>query len=110
MCRTFRAITLIMSTTIEHLPVEIWFQTFVYLKASDRFKAFSNLNKRLDDILLASQTKISLKNHDDEAYYLLRHVLPKLTHRQYVTGLRLERTNKVSTMLRAPFGYDARML
>ncbi|CAF0880774.1 unnamed protein product [Adineta ricciae] len=84
-----------MSTTIEHLPVEIWFQTFVYLKASDRFEAFSNLNKRLDDILLASQTKISLKSHDNEAYYLLRHVLPKLTHRQYVTGLRLERTNKI---------------
>ncbi|CAF1144107.1 unnamed protein product [Adineta ricciae] len=84
-----------MSTTIEHLPVEIWFQTFAYLKTFDRFKTFSNLNKRLDDILLASQTKISLKNHDDEAYYLLRHVLPKLTHRQYVTGLRLENTNKI---------------
>ncbi|UJR32019.1 hypothetical protein I4U23_019488 [Adineta vaga] len=84
-----------MSSTIEDLAVELWFDIFLYLKISDQFQAFFNLNKRLNDILLVSPTKISCKNDDEEAQYLLRYVLPNLTHRYYVTGLRLEAINKI---------------
>ena len=96
----FVLVLFIMRSKIEHLSVELWLEILGYLKFRHQFNAFFNLNSKLNQILLSYPTKISCKNNDEDAQYLLKNILPYLTHRNNVTGLRLENTNKVSIIIR----------
>ncbi|CAF1224348.1 unnamed protein product [Rotaria sp. Silwood1] len=40
-----------MTTSIEHLPVELWISIFSYLEAHDLFQAFTNLNNYFDQLI-----------------------------------------------------------
>ena len=85
-----------MSNKIEDLSIELWLEIFSYLKIRHQFSAFFHLNKRLNQILFSYRTQISWKNNDEDAQYLLKYILPYLTHREDITGLRLENTKKVN--------------
>ncbi len=87
---------LIMSSKIEDLAIELWLEIFSYLKIRHQFSAFFDLNKRLNQILFSYRTQISWKNNDEDAQYLFKYILPYLTHREDITGLRLENTKKVN--------------
>jgi hypothetical protein len=94
-----------MSNKIEYLATELWLEIFSYLKPRHQFNAFYNLNKRLNQILFSYRTQISWKNNDEDAQYLFKYILPHLTHREDITGLRLENTNKVNRIFFSVFNY-----
>ena len=84
-----------MHSTIEDLSIELWLEIFSYLKVHEQFHAFFNLNKYLNRILFSYRTHLSSKNNDEDSQCLFTYILPCLTHREDVTGLRLENTKKV---------------
>lgn len=90
---------MIMASQIEDLSVELWLEIFSHLRVHHQFKAFFNLNKRLNDILFSYRSHISYKNNDEDCQYLFSKILPSLPRREDVTGLRLEKTKKVRSIL-----------
>lgn len=88
-----------MASQIEDLSIELWLEMFSYLKLQHQFKAFSDLNKRLDAILFSYRNYLTYKNNDDDCQYLFTRLLPFLQRREEVTSLRLEKTKKVSKFL-----------
>ncbi|CAF1216010.1 unnamed protein product [Rotaria sp. Silwood1] len=84
-----------MYSKIEDLSIELWLEIFTYLKIRHQFNAFFNLNKRFNQILLSYQNHFTLKNNNEDTQYLLKYVIPYLTHHNNVSGLRLEKTNKI---------------
>ncbi|CAF1276754.1 unnamed protein product [Rotaria sordida] len=98
-----------MYSKIEDLSIELWLEIFTYLKIRHQFNTFFNLNKRLNQILLSYQSHITLKNNDEDTQYILKYVSPYLIHRENVTGLRLENTNKVDLSNNAKLLYFPRV-
>jgi hypothetical protein len=88
-----------MYSKIEDLAIELWLEIFSYLKLTHQFNAFSNLNKRINQILFSYRTHLSSKNNDEDSQYLFTYILPCLTHRENVTCLKLENTNKVTQLI-----------
>lgn len=88
-----------MCSTIEDLAIELWLEIFNYLKLVHQFNAFFNLNKRLNQILFSYRSHIISKNNDEDSQYLFTHILPFLTHREGVTKLKFENTNKVNQII-----------
>jgi hypothetical protein len=39
---------------------------------------------------------ISLKNNDENSQYVLQHILPQLSHPEYISSLRLENIKQIS--------------
>ena len=87
-----------MGTRIEDFSTELCLEFFSYLNVRDRFNAFFNLNQRLNQILLSHENRISWKDADQDAQYLLKHVLPVLPDRNRVVALRLENFRKVRSL------------
>lgn len=89
-----------MGTRIEDLSNELWLDVFNYLNLYEQFKAFSDLNKRLNAILFSYRNHVSYNNNDKNSQYLLTKLLPSLPRREEVTSLRLEKTKTVRFILR----------
>lgn len=89
-----------MGTRIEDLSNELWLDVFNYLNLYEQFKAFSDLNKRLNAILFSYRNHVSYNNNDKNSQCLLTKLLPSLPRREEVTSLRLEKTKTVRFILR----------
>ncbi|CAF3368406.1 unnamed protein product, partial [Rotaria sp. Silwood2] len=85
---------MIIKTTIEDLPTELWLDTFTYLNIQEQFNEFFNLNQRINQLLLNYHRHINLKSNDDNSQYLFEHILPQLPHPESISNLRLENINK----------------
>jgi hypothetical protein len=53
-----------MARCLEDLPAELFFSIFDYLWAHELFYSFSNINKRIDEILFNTQLHISSENQN----------------------------------------------
>jgi len=53
-----------MATCIEDLPAELFFSIFDYFWAHELYYSFSNLNKRIDEILFNTQLHVSSENQN----------------------------------------------
>lgn len=85
-----------MCSKFETLAIELWLEIFSYLKIRDQYNAFHGLNRRFNQFLLSNHSYISLKHGDKDTQYVIEHVLPYLTNRERVNGLRLEKIKNVS--------------
>jgi len=84
---------------IEDIPCELWLDTFIYLNIQQRFNGFFNLNQRINQLLMNYQYYLSLKNNDENSQYVFQHILPQLSHPEYILRLRLENIKQVSLFI-----------
>jgi hypothetical protein len=76
--------------TIERLPDELWLEVFSYIPYLDLFRAFSNLNQRINGILRSKRIKLRLRTKlSYQKSKILLETLP-----EYIIGLSIEYYNQ----------------